>query len=64
MSYKIVKNYINGEWIEAGGPVPMVLSGWEVQPSLTPYDGFIKKGTESRQACECWEPDMNLIIHE
>ena len=54
----------NGEWLEAGGPVPFVLSGWEVQPSLSPYEGFISKGTESRQACECWEPEMNLIVNE
>ena len=53
----------NGEWIEAGGPVPMVLSGWEVQPSLTPYDGRLKKGDEVREACECWDPELNLIVH-
>jgi murein DD-endopeptidase MepM/ murein hydrolase activator NlpD len=54
----------NGEWLDAGGPVPLVLSGWEIQPSLTSYDGLITNGTEARQACECWEPEMNLIVHE
>ncbi len=54
----------NGEWLEAGGPVPMVLSGWEVQPSLVPYEGILKKGDELREACECWEPDMNLVVRQ
>jgi murein DD-endopeptidase MepM/ murein hydrolase activator NlpD len=53
----------NGEWIEAGGPVPLVLSGWVTQPTLSPYDGTLKKGSEIREACECWDPDINLIIH-
>lgn len=53
----------NGEWIDAGGPIPMVLSGWVVQPNLTPYAGSITAGSETREACECWEPDLNLIIH-
>lgn len=54
----------NGEWLEAGGPVPMVLSGWEVQPSLTPYGGTLKKGDQIREACECWEPDLNLVVRD
>ena len=53
----------NGEWIEAGGPAPMNLSGWVVQPNLTPYDGTIKKGLEVRYSCECWEPNLNLIVN-
>ena len=54
----------NGEWLEAGGPVPFVLSGWEIQPSLSPYEGLISNGADSRQACECWEPEMNLILNK
>ncbi|HRV90856.1 MAG TPA: M23 family metallopeptidase, partial [Anaerolineae bacterium] len=53
----------NGEWMAAGGPVPMNLSGWEVQPNSVPYDGQLVKGTEIRDSCECWEPDMNLIVN-
>jgi murein DD-endopeptidase MepM/ murein hydrolase activator NlpD len=53
----------NGEWIEAGGAVPMNLSGWITQPSLAPYEGGVKKGSEIREACECWEPEKNLIIN-
>ncbi|MEW5959484.1 MAG: LysM peptidoglycan-binding domain-containing M23 family metallopeptidase [Chloroflexota bacterium] len=53
----------NGEWIEAGGPVPLVLSGWVTQPTLIPYDGALVKGEQRRQACECWEPESNLIVN-
>lgn len=51
----------NGEWIEAGGPVPLVLSGWVTQPTLSPYDGALVKGDIRREACECWDPELNLI---
>ncbi len=54
----------NGEWIEAGGPIPMELGGWVTQPTLTVYDGILKKGSESREACECWEPAQNLIVNQ
>ena len=53
----------NGEWMAAGGPVPMNLSGWVVQPNLVPYEGSIAKGSELRTACECWEPEQNLIMN-
>ncbi len=53
----------NGEWIEAGGAVPMNLSGWVTQHSLAPYEGRVKKDNEIREACECWEPEKNLIVN-
>jgi len=53
----------NGEWIEAGGPVPLNLSGWVVQPNLTPYEGTIVKNGEVRSSCECWDAEKNLIIN-
>ncbi len=53
----------NGEWIEAGGPVPMNLSGWIVQPNLTPYEGTMVNGDQIRTACECWDDEQNLIIN-
>lgn len=52
----------NGEWMAAGGPVPMDLGGWVVQPNLVPYQGNIANGDELRESCECWEPDLNLIV--
>ncbi|MBE7554217.1 MAG: LysM peptidoglycan-binding domain-containing protein [Anaerolineales bacterium] len=54
----------NGEWIEAGGPVPMNLSGWVAQRTLTPYEGSFKNDTATREACECWEPEKNLIVNQ
>ncbi|MDM8519962.1 LysM peptidoglycan-binding domain-containing protein [Anaerolineales bacterium HSG6] len=54
----------NGEWMDAGGPIPMELSGWVVQPSLAPYDGVLKKGDEERASCECWEDKKNFIVNE
>ena len=53
----------NGEWMEAGGPVPIELSGWTVQPSLVPYEGIMKNGAQIREACECWEAEKNLIVN-
>lgn len=53
----------NGEWMDAGGPVPMNLGGWVAQPNLVPYEGRMVKGTEVRTACECWEADRNLIVN-
>ncbi len=53
----------NGEWMAAGGPVPMDLGGWVVQPNLVPYQGNIANGDEVRESCECWEPDLNLIVN-
>jgi len=52
----------NGEWIEAGGPVPMDLDGWVVQPNLIPYSGNIARGDEVRESCECWDPELNLMV--
>jgi murein DD-endopeptidase MepM/ murein hydrolase activator NlpD len=54
----------NGEWLEAGGPVPMNLSGWIVQPNLTSYEGAIVKGNQVRTACECWDVEQNLIFND
>jgi murein DD-endopeptidase MepM/ murein hydrolase activator NlpD len=53
----------NGEWLDAGGPVPMNLSGWLVQPNLAPYQGTMTKGSLIREACECWDVKKNLIVN-
>jgi LasA protease len=59
----IARRY-NGEWIEAGGPVPMVLSGWRSVAEMGQYDGELVKGDEVRQACECWEDDKNGLVSD
>lgn len=59
----IARRY-NGEWMAAGGPVPMVLSGWRAVAGLGQYEGELIKGTEVRQACECWEDTQNGLVSD
>ncbi len=59
----IARRY-NGEWMAADGPVPMVLSGWRPVNGPAPYEGELVKGDEVRQACECWEEDVNGIVSD
>jgi murein DD-endopeptidase MepM/ murein hydrolase activator NlpD len=53
----------NGEWIEASGPVPFDLAGWVSQPTLTAYEGTLKKEDRLLEACECWEAEKNFIVN-
>ena len=39
----IARKY-NGEWLPADGPLPFVLSGWEVQEGSKSYQGALVKG--------------------
>jgi hypothetical protein len=34
----------NGEWLEADGPIPFVLSGWTTKAGAKPYEGFLVNG--------------------
>jgi LasA protease len=36
----------NGEWLDADGPLPFVLSGWRVVKGTRNYEGYLIKGTE------------------
>ena len=45
----------NGEWIPAGGTLPLVMDGWQVNGEATEYDGRLVKGDQVKVACECWE---------
>lgn len=47
----------NGEWIAAGGPLPLVLSGWEVHDGDAPHEGSITKGDQTINACACGSSD-------
>ena len=51
----------NGEWMAADGPVPMVLSGWQVRAGPGQYEGGMVRGAETRVACECWD-ETNAIL--
>jgi hypothetical protein len=54
----------NGEWLHAAGPVPLVLSGWQVTPGASPYQGGLVRGDEVRTAGEFQEPDINGVLGE
>jgi hypothetical protein len=53
----------NGEWISAGGPVPLILSGWEAQMGERSYQGTLQKGVRSISA-NPGGPSSSLIIRE
>jgi hypothetical protein len=55
----------NGEWIPAGsGPVPMVLSGWQVHEDVMPYEGTLTRDDQVRTACECWDDELNGLVSD
>jgi len=41
----IARKY-NGEWMEADGPIPFVLEGWQVHAGLAPYKGTLTRGND------------------
>jgi LasA protease len=63
-SHLHVARRYNGEWLDAGGPVPMVLSGWTAVSGLGAYDGELIKGSQVREACECWEDEKNGLVSD
>ncbi|MCW5876292.1 MAG: LysM peptidoglycan-binding domain-containing M23 family metallopeptidase [Anaerolineales bacterium] len=48
----IARKY-NGEWIAAGGPLPMRLSGWFAEAGPQPYEGRLLRGENEVVACTC-----------
>jgi LasA protease len=50
----------NGEWIAADGPIPLVLSGWKASGTDREYDGYLTKGDESIEACDCGGEENDL----
>ncbi len=55
----IARRY-NGEWIPAGGIIPLVMDSWKVTSEATEYDGRLVKGNQVKVACECRE-DKNSV---
>jgi LasA protease len=51
----------NGEWIAADGPLPLVLSGWRAQATLSEYDGTLVRDRVVVEACECREAKNGLV---
>lgn len=58
----IARKY-NGEWIPADGPLPFVLSGWEVQEGSKAYQGALVKGDRIVTA-NPGGPSSSLIIRD
>jgi hypothetical protein len=54
----------NGEWMAADGPVPMVLSGWQVKAGLAQYEGTMVRDGVTKTACECWDEALNALVGE
>lgn len=58
----IARKY-NGEWLPADGPLPFVLSGWEIQEGSKSYQGTLVKGDRAVTA-NPGGPSSSLIIRE
>jgi hypothetical protein len=56
----IARKY-NGEWIPADGPLPFVLSGWEVHMGERSYQGELQKGDQTI-AANPGGPSSSLVI--
>lgn len=48
----IARKY-NGEWVLAGGPLPMELNGWRAVAGSKPYEGSLVRGDQVVTACTC-----------
>jgi LasA protease len=48
----IARKY-NGEWIQAAGPMPFVLSGWTAHAGQAAYKGTLTRGDLVIEACTC-----------
>lgn len=53
----------NGEWVAADGPIPFALSGW-VARGKAEYDGFMVRGGESKESCECRDEATNGLLSD
>jgi LasA protease len=51
----------NGEWINATGAIPFVMSGWQAAEGGKEYDGTLVRGAASREACECKNAAVNGV---
>ncbi|MEW6717429.1 MAG: LysM peptidoglycan-binding domain-containing protein [Chloroflexota bacterium] len=55
----IARRY-NGEWIPADGPIPFNLEGWVSIGMGTAYDGYLQRGNQTLEACECRTPENTI----
>ncbi|NPA30641.1 MAG: hypothetical protein GXO37_01420, partial [Chloroflexi bacterium] len=47
----------------ADGDLPFVLDGWVSQGTGRAYEGYLVRGDERREACQCREP-LNTLVRE
>jgi len=58
----IARKY-NGEWLPAAGPLPFVLSGWQVEAGSRIYEGILVKGDKEVVASPVG-PQTSIIVRQ
>jgi LasA protease len=58
----IARKY-NGEWIQADGPMPFVLSGWMVHKGDAPYQGYLTQDGKTNVIASQFGEFKSLIVH-
>jgi LysM repeat protein len=56
----IVRKY-NGEWVDAGDPLPFVLSGWTAHTGSAPYQGTLTKDDQTITANQSGVHESQII---
>jgi len=56
----IARKY-NGEWMEADGPIPFILGGWQVHAGQAPYKGTLTRGNEVVTANQFGSGVSNIV---
>lgn len=56
----IARKY-NGEWVEAGGPLPFVLSGWMAHSGGEAYKGWLTRGERTIRASQSGASDAVIV---
>lgn len=52
----------NGEWLAAGvGDHPFEMNGWHVEGAASPYDGYLVRGEQRLEACNCRDDGINRV---
>lgn len=56
----------NGEWIEAGGPLPFKLDGWIVENEHRPYEGKLVRVADGKvlTACSCVSEENQIMVRD
>ncbi len=56
----IARKY-NGEWVDAGDPLPFILSGWTTHAGSAPYQGTLTKGDKVITASQVSSHESQII---